>query len=68
MTTYYSEDHEWLEVNGSVATIGVTDFAQKQLGDVVFVELPEVGKELEKGDEAAVVESVKASFRSLCAN
>ena len=61
MTTYYSEDHEWVEVNGGVATIGITDFAQKQLGDVVFVELPEVGKELEKGDEAAVVESVKAA-------
>ena len=61
MTTYYSEDHEWVEVEGDVATIGITDFAQKQLGDVVFVELPDVGKALEKGDEAAVVESVKAA-------
>nr|WP_321458223.1 glycine cleavage system protein GcvH [uncultured Cohaesibacter sp.] len=61
MTTYYSEDHEWVEVNGKTATVGITDFAQKQLGDVVFVELPEVGRELEKGDEAAVVESVKAA-------
>ncbi|WP_319483928.1 glycine cleavage system protein GcvH [uncultured Cohaesibacter sp.] len=61
MTTYYSEDHEWVEVNGKIATIGITDFAQKQLGDVVFVELPEVGRELEKGEEAAVVESVKAA-------
>ncbi|WP_119306833.1 glycine cleavage system protein GcvH [Cohaesibacter haloalkalitolerans] len=61
MTTYYSEDHEWVEVNGKFATVGITDFAQKQLGDVVFVELPEVGRELEKGEEAAVVESVKAA-------
>ena len=61
MTTYYSEDHEWVEVEGDVATIGITDFAQKQLGDVVFVELPDVGKALEKGGEAAVVESVKAA-------
>ena len=61
MSTYYTEDHEWIEVSGSTATIGITDHAQSQLGDIVFVELPEVGTELEKGDEAAVVESVKAA-------
>ncbi len=57
----YTEDHEWLQVEDGVATIGVTEFAQEQLGDVVFVELPEVGAELTEGDEAAVVESVKAA-------
>ncbi|PTW62244.1 glycine cleavage system H protein [Breoghania corrubedonensis] len=61
MTTYYSKDHEWVAVEGDVATIGITDFAQSQLGDVVFVELPDVGKTLAQGDEAAVVESVKAA-------
>jgi len=61
MTTYYSEDHEWISVDGNVATIGITSYAQEQLGDVVFVELPETGKSLAKGDEAAVVESVKAA-------
>ena len=60
-TTYFSEDHEWIEVDGDVGTIGVTDFAQEQLGDVVFVELPEVGKVVTKGDDMAVVESVKAA-------
>lgn len=57
----YTEDHEWLEIDGDVATVGITDFAQEQLGDVVFVELPEIGKTFAKGDEAAVVESVKAA-------
>lgn len=57
----YTEDHEWLIVEGNVATIGVTEFAQEQLGDVVFVELPEPGAELSVGDEAAVIESVKAA-------
>ena len=57
----YTEDHEWLQIEDNVATIGVTEFAQEQLGDVVFVELPEVGAELSAGDEAAVVESVKAA-------
>ncbi len=57
----FTEDHEWISVDGDVATIGITDHAQEQLGDVVFVELPEVGKEVAKGDEAAVVESVKAA-------
>jgi glycine cleavage system H protein len=61
MTTYYSKDHEWIAVEGGTATIGITGYAQEQLGDVVFVELPETGKELAQGDEAAVVESVKAA-------
>jgi len=57
----YTEDHEWLLIADGVATIGVTEFAQEQLGDVVFVELPELGAELSVGDEAAVIESVKAA-------
>ena len=60
-TTLYTADHEWLRIEGDLATIGVTDYAQSQLGDVVFVELPEAGKKLEDGAEAAVVESVKAA-------
>lgn len=60
-TTYYTEDHEWLRVEGDVATVGITDYAQEQLGDLVFVELPEIGKGLSKGDTAVVVESVKAA-------
>jgi glycine cleavage system H protein len=60
-TTYYTEDHEWLRVEGDVATVGITDYAQEQLGDLVFVELPENGKSLSKGDTAVVVESVKAA-------
>ena len=58
---YYTEDHEWLRVEGDVATVGITDYAQEQLGDLVFVELPEVGRALKKGDTAVVVESVKAA-------
>ncbi len=61
MTTYYSKDHEWIAVDGGTATIGITQYAQEQLGDVVYVELPEAGKSLSQGDEAAVVESVKAA-------
>lgn len=61
MSRYFSEDHEWIEVNGDVATVGITDYAQGQLGDVVYVETPEAGKTLSKGDDAAVVESVKAA-------
>ena len=61
MTTYYSKDHEWISVEGGTATIGITAYAQEQLGDVVYVELPEAGKALSQGDEAAVVESVKAA-------
>jgi glycine cleavage system H protein len=57
----YTEDHEWLDIDGDVATVGITDFAQEQLGDVVFVELPDIGKSFARGDEAAVVESVKAA-------
>jgi glycine cleavage system H protein len=58
---YYTESHEWVSVDDSVATIGITDFAQAQLGDVVFLELPRVGKLLEAGDSFGVVESVKAA-------
>lgn len=58
---YFTEDHEWLRVDGDEATVGITDYAQKQLGDVVFVELPQTGKNLVAGKEAAVVESVKAA-------
>jgi glycine cleavage system H protein len=59
--TYFTTDHEWLRVEDGVATVGITDYAQEQLGDLVFVELPEVGKTLSKGDTAVVVESVKAA-------
>jgi glycine cleavage system H protein len=59
--TYFTEDHEWIRVEGGVATIGITDYAQEQLGDIVFVELPEIGRQLAKGDTAVVVESVKAA-------
>jgi glycine cleavage system H protein len=59
--TYFTEDHEWLSVEGGIATIGITDYAQEQLGDLVFVELPEAGRKLAKGDTAVVVESVKAA-------
>ena len=61
MTTLYTADHEWLRIEGDVATIGVTDYAQSQLGDVVFVDLPKVGRSLKKAEAAAVVESVKAA-------
>jgi len=61
MTTLFTTDHEWLKIDGDVATIGVTDYAQSQLGDVVFVELPKAGRALKKGEAAAVVESVKAA-------
>lgn len=61
MPRYFTDEHEWIEVDGDAATVGITDYAQGQLGDIVFVELPSVGKSLEKGDEAAVVESVKAA-------
>ncbi len=57
----YTEDHEWVSLEDGIGTIGITEYAQEQLGDVVFVELPDVGKTLAKGDEAAVVESVKAA-------
>ena len=61
MTTRYTKDHEYIRVEGDAGIIGISDYAQSQLGDVVFVELPSVGKTLSKGDEAAVVESVKAA-------
>lgn len=57
----FSEDHEWIEVDGDTATVGITDYAQEQLGDIVFVDLPETGTALSVGDDAAVVESVKAA-------
>lgn len=60
-TVYYTDDHEWISVDNGVATVGITDYAQEQLGDLVFVELPEAGKSLSKGDAAVVVESVKAA-------
>ena len=59
--TLYTSDHEWLSIDGDVATVGITDYAQQQLGDVVFVELPKVGRTLKKAEAAAVVESVKAA-------
>jgi glycine cleavage system H protein len=61
MTRYFTKDHEWLDVDGSTATVGITDYAQGQLGDVVFVEVPDAGKAVTKGGAAAVVESVKAA-------
>jgi glycine cleavage system H protein len=61
MTVYYTKEHEWIRVEGDSATVGITDYAQSQLGDVVFVEVPEPGRQLSKGGEAAVVESVKAA-------
>ncbi|MEQ8584766.1 MAG: glycine cleavage system protein GcvH [Thalassobaculaceae bacterium] len=61
MAVKYTEDHEWVSVDGDVGTIGITDHAQEQLGDIVFVELPDVGNTVAKGDEAGVVESVKAA-------
>ena len=61
MSTYFTEDHEWIKVDGDEGTVGISAYAAKALGDVVFVELPEVGTEFDKGDEAAVVESVKAA-------
>lgn len=61
MPRYYTEEHEWVDVDGDVATVGITDFAQSQLGDIVFVEVPDTGAELSAGGDAAVVESVKAA-------
>jgi len=61
MTLYFTKDHEWISVEGGSATVGITDYAQAQLGDVVFVEVPPAGTQVSKGKEAAVVESVKAA-------
>ena len=62
MSTFrFTRDHEWVRLDGDLAVVGITDYAQSQLGDVVYVELPEIGHRVEKGKEAAVVESVKAA-------
>jgi glycine cleavage system H protein len=61
MSVYFTKEHEWVRVDGDTATVGITDFAQGQLGDVVFVEVPEAGRHVSQGGEAAVVESVKAA-------
>jgi glycine cleavage system H protein len=60
-TIRFTKDHEWIRVEGDLAVVGITDYAQSQLGDVVYVELPEIGRQVEQGKEAAVVESVKAA-------
>ena len=57
----FSDEHEWIRLDGDIGTVGITDYAQEQLGDVVYVELPEIGKQVKSGDEMAVVESVKAA-------
>ena len=59
--TRFTKDHEWVRLDGDIAVIGITDYAQEQLGDVVYVELPEIGRQVEQGKEAAVVESAKAA-------
>ena len=61
MARYFTDEHEWIDVDGDTATVGITDYAQSHLGDIVFVEVPDEGVELTKGKEAAVVESVKAA-------
>ena len=61
MSLYFTKEHEWIRVEGDVATVGISDHAQQALGDIVFAEVPEAGKSLAKGDDAAVVESVKAA-------
>jgi glycine cleavage system H protein len=61
MTLYYTQDHEWIDVDGDTGTVGITDYAQGQLGDITFVELPEAGATLKKGDAPCVVDSVKAA-------
>ena len=61
MTRYFTQDHEWIEVDGSNATVGITDYAQGQLGDITFVDLPAAGTALKKGDAPCVVDSVKAA-------
>jgi glycine cleavage system H protein len=61
MSLYFTKDHEWIRVEGDTATVGISNHAQEQLGDIVFAEVPEAGKQLSKGQEAAVVESVKAA-------
>ena len=61
MSLYFTKEHEWVRVEGDTATVGISDHAQEQLGDIVFAEVPEAGRQLNKGQEAAVVESVKAA-------
>jgi glycine cleavage system H protein len=61
VTTYYTKDHEWIRVEGSIGTVGVSEHAQEQLGDVVYVELPETGRTVRAGEQVAIVESVKAA-------
>ena len=61
MSLYFTKEHEWIRVDGDVATVGISNHAQEALGDIVFAEVPDVGKTLSKGDDAAVVESVKAA-------
>ncbi len=61
MARYFTDEHEWIDVDGDIATVGITDYAQGQLGDIVFVELPQPGTQVQKGKDAAVVESVKAA-------
>ena len=61
MSRYFTDEHEWIEVEGNSATVGITDYAQSQLGDIVFAEVPAAGTKLSKGGDAAVVESVKAA-------
>ena len=61
MPVYFTQDHEWIRVDGNNATVGISSHAQEQLGDIVFAEVPEAGKQVSKGQEAAVVESVKAA-------
>ena len=61
MSLYFTKEHEWISVEGDTATVGITDHAQEQLGDIVFAEVPEAGRRVSKGQEAAVVESVKAA-------
>ena len=61
MSRYFTDEHEWIDVEGNTATVGITDYAQSQLGDIVFAEVPTVGATLSKGGDAAVVESVKAA-------
>lgn len=65
MTRYFTEEHEWIEVEGNIATIGITEYAQEQLGDVVFVEVPSAGVEFDKGDDAAVVDLLKRPAMSI---
>lgn len=61
MSVKYTKEHEWIRVDGNTATVGISEYAQEQLGEIVFVELPDAGKQLDKGSEACVIESVKAA-------